>query len=236
MRILAITLARGGSKGIPNKNMYDINGKPLLWYTIKEVKKSKYITDYYVSSDSDDILNFALEQGCNTIKRTAKLSSDTATSADALKHALHEANKSGRVTYNLDDPYDIIVEIMATNPLKTVEDIDRVIEKLVHTKADSVVSVVQVFDHHPSRLKYIQDGLLKDFFPEPTESRRQDLTPEAYIRNGSIYATTVESFRKYKRRLGPETRPYIMPEERTINIDRLMDMKLAETIIKEQGI
>jgi len=232
MRILAVTLARGGSKGIPNKNMYDINGRPLLYYTINEVKKSKYITDYFVSSDSDDILKYSKLQGCNTIKRPDELASDEASSADALLHALDIASVAGRHKYSLQDPYDLIVEIMATNPLKTVEDIDAVIEKLVQTKADSVVSVVQVQDHHPSRLKYIQDDQLKDFYPEPTESRRQDLTPNAYIRNGSIYATTIESFRTHKRRLGPDTRPYIMSEDHTVNIDRLMDLHLAEIIIK----
>ena len=234
MRILAVTLARGGSKGVPNKNMYSINGRPLLWYTINEVKKSKYITDYFVSSDSDKILRYSELQGCSTINRPKDLASDTATSAEALLHALDKASESGRRKYQLQEPYDMIVEIMATNPLKTVEDIDGAIEKLVQTQADSVVSVVQVQDHHPSRLKYIQDDQLKDFYPEPTESRRQDLTPSTYIRNGSIYATMIESFRKHKRRLGPDTRPYIMLDEHTINIDRLMDMKVAEVIIKDR--
>lgn len=229
MEILAITLARGGSKGIPNKNMYEICGRPLLWYTLEEVKKSKLITDYFVSSDSLEILKYSEIQGVNTITRPAELSNDTASSADALMHALN-------VVFNMKKKkkWDIIVEIMATNPLKEVEDIDGTIQKLIDSRADSVVSVTRVMDHHPSRLKYIQNDQLKDFYPEPTESRRQDLKPEAYVRNGSIYATTVESFKKYKRRLGPDTRPYIMPEERVVNIDGLIDMKLAETIIKEQ--
>lgn len=229
MEILAITLARGGSKGILNKNMYEICGRPLLWYTLEEVKKSKLITDYFVSSDSLEILKYSEIQGVNTITRPAELSNDTASSADALMHALN-------VVFNMKKKkkWDIIVEIMATNPLKKVEDIDGTIQKLIDSRADSVVSVTRVMDHHPSRLKYIQNDQLKDFYPEPTESRRQDLKPEAYVRNGSIYATTVESFKKYKRRLGPDTRPYIMPEERVVNIDGLIDMKLAETIIKEQ--
>lgn len=234
MKILAVTLARGGSKGVPNKNMYSVNGRPLLWYTINEVKKSKYITDYFVSSDSDEILKYAKLQDCKTIKRPDKLSSDTATSADALLHALDEASFDNRQKYMLQEPYDIVVEIMATNPLKTVEDIDGVIEKLIKTKADSVISVVQVQDHHPSRLKYIQDDVLKDFYPEVPESRRQDLTPKAYIRNGSIYAMTTESFRLHKTRAGLVNRPYVMSEERTINIDRMIDMKMAEVLIKER--
>ena len=110
------------------------------------------------------------------------------------------------------------------------------IQKLIDTKADSVVSVVRVWDSHPSRVKYIEDDKLVDFWPEEPESRRQDLTPPAYLRNGSIYATTVESFLKTINRLGKDTRPYIMPEERTVNIDRMMDMRVAEVMIKETDL
>lgn len=232
MKILAVTLARGGSKGIPNKNMYKLDDRPLLWYTINEVKKSSLITDYYISSDSNDILNYAELQNCKTIKRPDNLASDTATSADALMHALVESSEKFTRKHH---KYDILVEIMATNPLKTVEDIDNVIQMLIDDKrADSVVSVVRVWDHHPSRIKYIEDDLLKPFFPEVAESRRQDLTPPAYIRNGSIYATTVDSFLSTQKRLGPVTKAYVMSEDHTINIDRMMDMRVAEMIIKER--
>lgn len=229
MKVLAITLARGGSKGIPNKNMYIVNGKPLLHYTIEEVKKSRLITDYYISSDNDRILDFAKKMECNTVKRPPNLATDTTTSADSLLHAYQEVIKErGK------KKWDIIVEVMATNPLKTWEDIDSAIQKLIITKADSVVSVVQVEDNHPSRVKYIEDDILQPFFPEPAESRRQDLRPKAYIRNGSIYATTVKSFLENKRRLGPVTRPYIMSEKHTINIDRMVDMRIANFLLKQR--
>ena len=175
--ILAITLARGGSKGIPKKNITDINGKPLLQYTIDEVKKSKYI-DYYVVS-TDDI---EIEEVCRDLDVTyfqRKPVEDTQPSAEALYEVQRVMNK-----------YDYIIEIMATNPLKTVEDINGVIEKLDETNADSVVSVVRIWDNHPSRVKYIENDRLIDFYPEVPESRRQDLIPPAYVRNGSIYAMT----------------------------------------------
>ena len=121
---------------------------------------------------------------------------------------------------------------MATNPLKTTEDLDKALEKLYDTGADSVVSVVRIWDHHPSRVKYIKEDKLMDFYPEIPESRRQDLTPAAYVRNGSIYATTVESFLEDEVRLGPDTRPYIMSEENTINIDEPRDLELARIILK----
>ena len=134
------------------------------------------------------------------------------------------------------DKYDYIIEVMCTNPLKSVEDIDGVIEKLDKTGADSVVSIVRIWDHHPSRVKYVEDDKLVDFYPEVPESRRQDLTPAAYVRNGSIYGMTFEQLKIKQSRLGEDTRPYLMPEDRTINIDEPIDLKLAELMIFEREI
>jgi|TARA_R100000152_G_C6766741_1_gene191804 CMP-N,N'-diacetyllegionaminic acid synthase len=217
--VLAITLARGGSKGIPKKNIIDIHGKPLLQYTIDEVKKSKYIDHYVVSTDDVEIENL-----CKKLKTTyfrRQKASDTQSSADALCEVQQVMNK-----------FDYVVEIMCTNPLKKVKDIDGVIEKLDETGADSVVSVVRIWDNHPSRVKYIENDKLKDFYPEPPESRRQDLTPAAYVRNGSIYAMTYEQLKIKQNRLGDDTRPYIMSEKRTINIDEPIDLELARIMLK----
>ena len=217
--ILAITLARGGSKRVPNKNIADINGKPLIQYTIDEVKKSKYIDDYIVSTDSIDIHNVCKNLNVKSFDREP--ASDTQTTADGLLEVIENQKK-----------YDYIVEIMCTNPLKTVDDIDRVIKKLDDTNADSIVSVVRIWDNHPSRVKYIEFDRLVDFYPEIPESRRQDLSPAAYVRNGSIYAMTYEQILNNKIRLGNDTRPYVMPENRTINIDEKIDLELARIMLK----
>ena len=177
--VLAITLARGGSKRVSKKNIADINGKPLLQYTTDEVKKSKYIDRYIVSTDNADIITVCNQLNIEKYRR--KLADDKQTTADGLLEVINDIDK-----------YDYIVEVMATNPLKTVEDIDGVIEKLHETKADSVVSVVRIWDNHPSRVKYIENDRMVDFYPEVPESRRQELIPPAYVRNGSIYAMTYE--------------------------------------------
>ena len=221
--VLAITLARGGSKGVIKKNITNLNGKPLLQYTTDEVKKSKYIDYYIVSTDDTDIENVCKGLDISYFQR--KEASDTQSSAEALWEV-----------QRIMDKYDYIVEIMCTNPLKTVEDIDGVIEKLDETDADSVVSVVRIWDNHPSRVKYIEDDRLVDFYPEVLESRRQDLTPAAYVRNGSIYAMTFDQLKIKQQRLGEDTRPYIMPEKRTVNIDEPIDLKLAELMIFEGQI
>ena len=221
MKILGVTLARGGSKGIPRKNIADINGKPLLQYTVDEVKKSKYIDYYIVVTDDEEIEDVCLKLDIDTYKRDTV--SDTQTSAEGLQEVIGSLNG---------EKYDYIVEIMCTNPLKTVEDIDGVIESLYNTSADSVVSVVRIWDNHPSRVKYIKDNRLQDFYPEIPESRRQDLAPTAYVRNGSIYGMKYETLIESGTRLGNNVKPYIMPEERTINIDEPIDLELARILMK----
>lgn len=221
-KILAITLARGGSKRVEKKNIAIIEGKPLIQYTIDEVKKSKYIDEYVVSTDDDEIIDVVNSLNVKCHKRSLENAADKSTSAAAINEVLSWIGAK----------HDVIVEIMCTNPLKKVEDIDGVIKKLVDTAADSVVSVVRIWDHHPSRIKFIEGDKLVDVYPEIPESRRQDLSPPAYVRNGSIYAFTVESFKKAGTRLGPDTRAYIMPEERTINIDEKIDLELAKILIR----
>ena len=222
-KVLAVTLARGGSRRIPKKNIADINGKPLLAYTIEEVNKSKYIDKYVISTDDPGIAGVVIAADVEVHNRDAAQAQDTSTSADALMAAVIKGEYQD---------YDYLVEVMATNPLKTVADIDGVIEKLEQTGADSVVSVVRIWDHHPSRVKYIENDRLMDFYPEIPESRRQDLAPAAYVRNGSVYGTTMKSFLKNRIRLGPDTRPYIMDESRTINIDEPIDLELARLLLK----
>jgi CMP-N-acetylneuraminic acid synthetase len=216
---MGITLARGGSKRVPQKNVIDVNGKPLIQYTIDEAKKSEYIDNYIVSTDDEDI-----KMVCRELEQTyfdRSTAEDTQKSSDGLLEVLRVMDKP-----------DYIVEIMCTNPLKTVEDIDGVIKKLDIMGVDSVCSVVRVWDYHPSRVKFIEGNKMVDVYPEVLESRRQDLTPPAYIRNGSIYAMTWNHLRMNESRYDKNTVPYIMPEERTINIDEPIDLELARIMLK----
>lgn len=227
-KVLAITLARGGSKSVPRKNIMSINGKPLIAYTITEVIKSQFIDNYLVSTDDQEIADVAKQWGAEVpFLRPAEFARDTSTSADALINATLEYEK------HVGQTFDYIIEIMCTNPLKTVEDIDACIEKLEQTGADSVVSVVQLFNHHPARIKKIQDDKIQDFgMPEIEESRRQDLKPNAYVRNGSIYALKRETILDLHSRRGKVSRPHIMPQNRTVNIDEYADVFYAEYYLK----
>ena len=125
---------------------------------------------------------------------------------------------------------------MCTNPLKTVEDIDSCIQKIIETGADSVIAVHKLEDHHPIRIKKIVDDRIVDFcLPEKPESRRQDLKPDAYIRSGSIYALKRDELMLNNRRFGTiESRPHILPPERAVNVDTEIDFMVAEKLIEKQ--
>ncbi len=147
-RVLAITLARGGSKTVPNKNINFLKGKPLIYYTIKEALKSKFIDRYVVSTDSKKIMQISKKYGAEVpFLRPKYLSTDRASSADALKHCVKWIESKEQ------QKYDIVIELMCTNPLKKSKDFDLILKKLINTKSDSVIAVHRLFDNHPSRIK-----------------------------------------------------------------------------------
>ncbi len=227
-KILAVTLARGGSKGIKNKNIVKIKKIPLIVYTIKEAKKSKLIDEYIVSTDSKKIASVAKKYGASIpFLRPKKYSNAKSSSVSALKHAVKFMEKKNKIKY------DYIVELMCTNPLKKSEDIDSCIKKIINTKCNAVIAVHQLFDNHPARIKKIVKNRLVNFcVPEKKEARRQDLKPLAYVRSGAIYVMTRKYLMQNNRRHGNSGNvPYILPSQRAINIDTYNDLLLAEKLI-----
>jgi len=227
MRVLGITLARGGSKGVPRKNIRPIKGKPMLAYTIEEALKSKFIDVYVVSTDDDEISTVAREYGAEVIKRPFYLADDDTPSIDAIQHALKQAQMRW-------GDFAVVADLRCTNPLKTVEDIDGAIDKLIKTGADVVVGVSKLEDHHPARIKRIfQDRLIDFAWPEDPRGQRQDLKPDAYIRNGSIYIVRASAIEEGIHFTGTdEIRPWIMPLSRSVNVDTELDFKLLEAMLE----
>ncbi len=227
--ILGVTLARGGSKGIKNKNLVKIKNKPLIYYTIKEALKTKELTKYIISTDSPQIKKIALKYRAEVpFLRPKWLSKDNSSSASALKHALIKCEKI------FQKRFDYVVELMATNPLKKTLDIKNVIKIMIKNKADSVIAVNQLFDNHPARIKKIVKGKLYDFaVKEKLETRRQDLKPNAYIRSGSIYAMSRKFIMNEKRYFSGKSLAYILPLKRTINIDDENDLMIAKNKFKK---
>jgi CMP-N,N'-diacetyllegionaminic acid synthase len=228
-RILGLTLARGGSKSVPAKNIQPILGHPLMAYTIAEALQSRWLSRYLVSTDDVAIQQVAKQYGAEApFLRPAEFATDSASSVSAMQHAVAWAEA------NDNQQYDYVVELMCTNPLKTVEDIDGCVEKLMETQADSVIAVHRLEDHHPRRIKKIVDDKIVDFcLSETAETRRQDLTPPAYIRSGSIYALKRDYLMVDGRRYGSEdSRPYILPPERAVNVDSAIDFITATALMQ----
>lgn len=227
-KILAIIPARGGSKGIPRKNTKLLNGKPLIAYTIEESKKSKYIDEILVSTEDNEIADISIKYGVEIpFLRPMELAKDSTPGIEPIIHAigwLKEENKK----------FDYVLCIQCTSPLRTAEQIDEAIEKLVHEGADSIVSICES-EVNPYWMKKVDDGKLKDFM-ESTNfyARRQDL-PTIYRLNGAIYAGKTEIILKNKNWYTENTLPYIMNELSSIDIDNIIDFKFVEFLLKEKN-
>ena len=225
-KFLAIIPARGGSKGIPNKNIMDICGKPLIAYTIEAGKKSKYIDEIVVSTDSDSIKVVAEKYGAEVpFLRPQELSSDIAKSIDVVLHTIDFYK-------NKNMNFDYIVLLQPTSPLRTCEHLDEAIEKLIEANRNSLISVREA-DENPVIMRTIQDGKLREVISfGGTNLRRQDL-PTFYIFNGALYINSNDMLVNEKRFIDENTIPYVMDKESSVDIDTMLDARLVEVIIKE---
>tara|TARA_B100000886_G_C20426782_1_gene494534 strand:- start:5772 stop:6467 length:696 start_codon:yes stop_codon:yes gene_type:complete len=229
MKVLGVIVARGGSKGVPGKNLKKINGKPLIQYSIEAAQNSKKLTDFIVSTDGADISKFAISIGANApFLRPKELADDVISPMYAVLHAK-------KFMESTDKEYDAIMMLQPTAPFRTSEDIDGAISLLESSNSDSVISVEDVGSYHPARMKFLEgDRLVDPPFCEAYENqRRQELTP-MYIRNGAIYLTRSnilesESFK------GRDCRAWVMPWNRSVNLDTIEDILYAEFLI-EKGL
>ena len=220
---LAIIPARGGSKRLPRKNVLDLCGKPLIAWSIEAGLKSKYIDKLVVTSDDEEILDISKKFGANIIKRPDELSSDTATSFDAIKHTIDNIEK-----------YDFIVLLQATSPLRYVKHLDEAIELLDEKNADAVVSVCEM-DHSPLWSNTLDESLSMEGFlrGEVLNKRSQDL--EKYYRlNGAIYICKTEKLLEEKSFfLKNNIFAYVMDKKSSVDIDEEIDFLFTQTIMKK---
>jgi N-acylneuraminate cytidylyltransferase len=222
-RALGVIPARGGSKGIPRKNLKLLRGRPLIAYTIDAARKSRRLTHCVVSTEDAEIARVAAELGAEVVERPIELARDDTPSLPVVQHATEVVERSlGR--------FDAVFTLQITSPFRSAADIDDAIERLRTSGAESVIGVVRVFDNHPARIKRIHEGRLVPFdTPEPEGIRRQDLPP-AYLRNGAVYVTRRDVLARGSL-LGADQCPFEMPPERSINIDELLDFALAEAAL-----
>ncbi|MEW6221790.1 MAG: acylneuraminate cytidylyltransferase family protein [Candidatus Hadarchaeota archaeon] len=228
VKILGVIPAKGTSKTIPKKNIKPLLGRPLIFYTISEARKSKMLSRVVVSSESEKIIALAKKYGAEApFKRPKDLATPKARTVPAIQHAV-------KFMENLEmEKYDYVVVLQPTTPFRLSSDIDAALKKIVKTGADSVISVCDVGAMHPARMKKIVNDKLVDIFKEVEGTPRQELPP-IYIRNGAIYAVKRDVLMNQNTLRGRDSRPYIMPAERSINIDTMFDFKVAELLMREK--
>ncbi len=221
MKTLAVITARGGSKGIPRKNLRLLGDKPLIAHTIASGLAAKRISRLVVSTDDDEIAEVSRFHGADVpFRRPAALATDTANQISVVLHALNTVEEMEAARY------ESVVVLQPTAPLRTSTDIDSAVEKLDLENADSVVSFYRVEHGHPNYMYTIVEGRPVPLF-QTVASRRQEF-PDVYVRNGAIYATRRRTLVEDKSFYGREMKPYIMPYERSVNVDTELDLALAE--------
>lgn len=227
-KILGIIPARGGSKGIPRKNLVCLAGRPLIYYTIRAAQSSRCLTRSVVSTDDKEIQTVALSFGADVpFVRPAELATDRATSVAVAKHAF-EFTESTENTY-----YDFACLLQPTCPLRTSDDIDAAIAILERSDADAIVSLVRVQEPHPVKMMVVTNGVISPLFPDQWReaARRQDLPPVYYL-NGAIYCVRRQVLLQQNSLWGGKTLAYMMPADRSVNIDEPSDVRLAEYMLR----
>ncbi|TWT27722.1 cytidylyltransferase domain-containing protein [Planomicrobium sp. CPCC 101110] len=218
-KLLAIIPARGGSKGIPNKNIIQVVGKPLIKYSIDEALKSKYLDAIVVSTEDEAIKKVALECGAEVpFLRPIELAADTSRTIDALIYTLRKLEKEGR-------KYDYIVLLQPTQPLRKSWHIDEAIEKIVEVDADSLVSVSEV-NEHPILMRTIDEkNRANNLLEIKSTVRRQDFS-KIYKVNGSVYINKINENFNYDTSLNDNSLAYIMAREFDVDIDEIFDLEI----------
>lgn len=219
-KILALIPARGGSKGIKEKNIFNLNGKPLIAYSITASLASKYIDATVVSTDSLKIADVAKAYGAFVpFMRPAELASDRAKTIDVVLHAV----KTLAVGW---EKFDVLVLLQPTQPLRTADDIDSAIE-LFYQKGKRGLASISLVEDHPLLIRKIDaDGRMQPLLNESSTCRRQDM--ERYYKiNGCIYINSVSEL-SADTSFNDNQVPFVMEREHSVDIDEMKDIYMAE--------
>lgn len=225
-RVLAVIPARGGSKGVPRKNVRLLAGKPLIAWTIEEAKKSKYIDRLILTSEDDEIIETAKAYGCEIpFIRPSELAGDTTSGIAPILHALEQI-----------EGYDYIVVLQPTSPFRLVGDIDSCIKRLIETKSPACVSVTESGSSPYWMYKVNEAGMMQPLIQqEELITNRQEL-PIAYVLNGAVYVAEVDWFMQSQSFLTKDTTAFVMPKERSYDIDTEEDFLWSEWLMNRRTL
>ena len=232
IQVLGLIPARGGSKGIPNKNIIDLNGKPLIEYTIQAARHSQHLSNVVVSTDSPKIASVAQSVGANVpFIRPAEFSSDSSGAISVIEHAIEYFKETGHI-------FEYVAYLQPTSPLRTTQDIDKAINIAINTNADSVVSVMDVphqfgleslmIEESSSGESWVSSAIQSD-----QALRRQD-KPQYVARNGpAIVITKPETIKQYGNLYGESIASYKMPANRSTDIDNIEDAEYVRWLMQK---
>lgn len=221
--MLALIPARGGSKGVARKNVRLVGGKPLIAWSIEAALASADVDRVMVSTDDEEIAQTAREYGADILIRPSEFAGDRTPMIDVIEHALTM----------LDNPigtYEYLLLLQPTAPARIPEDIENAFQAIRASGAESLISVFIDADKHPARAYTISSNFLLPYEEEPKGSLRQDL-PKVYHRNGAIYLSRIDYIRRNRRLWSDSPQAFVMPKERSLNIDDELDLLIADLLL-----
>lgn len=226
-RALGLVVARGGSKGLPRKNVLPVAGKPLVAHTVEAALAARSLERTILSSDDAEIIAAARDAGCAApFVRPPELAGDRASTVDVALHALDwlESHEGYRP--------DVLVMLPATAPCRRAADIDGAVAALARDpRAEAVVAVTEA-EYPPYWMLRVEEARLRWIFPEGARADHRQELPTAYRPNGSIYAIHVAALRTRRTFYPPETAPYVMAAEHSVNVDGPLDLRLADLLLR----
>lgn len=232
LKVLGLIPARGGSKGVKGKNIASLGGKPLIQYTIEAVNESECLSDCIVSTDSDSIADVARSLGASVpFMRPSELAGDRSRAQDAALHAIEQYDPEGN--------FDYVLLLQPTAPFRTGEDIDKAIRMAEDHAVTSLVSFAEAETHHPYYMYYVDSAVgdivrVKPACQYEVGTPRQEF-PRAVYRNGAIYLTRIDYLKASYSFVSEDVVAYIMPPERSVNIDTQEDLAYAEFLLAKKA-
>lgn len=225
MNAIALIPARGGSKGLPRKNVLPLGGKPLVAWTIEAARACPELSRVLVSTDDTEISEAARAAGADVpFLRPAEIAGDASPVLDAALHALAWCRAQG-------DAPEVLVLLQPTSPLRLAEDIRGALAMLAEGGCDAVVSVCEPATH-PWLLRTVgADGFMAPLLPVPAGYTPRQAFPSVYALNGAVYAVRVDALERERTFAPARTRPFVMPLERSIDIDTALDLRIAEALL-----
>lgn len=225
----AIIPARGGSKGIPRKNLQDLGGVPLVAHTIHAARECPAVTSAFVSTDDPEIASVSRKYGANVIDRPVEISGDEVPTEAVVRHVLDVALARQGSTP------EVVVVLQPTSPFRTADHIGECLVALEREGAEAAVSVVAA-EHHPYRSVRICGGWLHPFFDGGLLTRPRQQLPQAWRHNGAIYCVRTEVFLRTGCLFTDRTAPYLMRPEDSVDIDTAFELECARALLSSTAL